>query len=378
MRVVEISAFVAAPLAGMTLAQLGAEVIRIDPIGGNIDYHRWPVTPEGDSIYWRSLNRGKRSVELDLRSAEGQQSATDIIASSGAVLTNLPAHGWLDYDRLRQRREDLIMLRLLGNSDGSPAVDYTVNAASGFPSVTGTDDAPVNNVVPTWDVTAGLYIATGMLSAELSRRETGRGQEITLALSDVMLATVGNLGYIAEVSLTGASRGSIGNAVYGAYGQSFRTGDGRSLMVVAISNSQWRRLGEATGLSDKLAMIGPMLDVDLSTEGGRYEAREAIDAVLRPWFASRTADEAAVTLQEADVLQGKFQNFAELVAKDPRCSVANPLFTEIDQPGLGAIIAPRSPLTFGGTPAPSASPAPELGVDTDDVIGSVGESQSRE
>ncbi|RKQ85131.1 2-methylfumaryl-CoA isomerase [Mycolicibacterium mucogenicum 261Sha1.1M5] len=374
-RIVEISAFVAAPLAGMTLAQLGAEVIRIDPIGGNIDYHRWPVTPSGASIYWRSLNRGKRSVTLDMRTEDGQRAATEIIADAGAVLTNLPAHGWLSYEQLRTHRKDLIMLRLTGNRDGSPAVDYTVNAASGFPAATGTsaspDAAPQNNVVPAWDVAAGLYIATGLLSAELSRRNTGEGQEISIALSDVMLATVGNLGYIAEASLTDAVRGNIGNAVYGAYGQSFATSDGRHVMVVAISNSQWRRLGEATGLSEKLAMIGPLLDVDLNTEEGRYVGREAIDAVLRPWFAARAAEEAIAILRDAGVLQGKFQTFEQLVTEDPRCSLANPLFTEIDQPGLGKILAPGSPLQFGGTPLRDAALAPELGADTADVIGRV-------
>lgn len=366
--VVEISAFVAAPLAGMTLAQLGADVIRIDPLGGNIDHSRWPITENGDSIYWASLNKGKQSVTLDLKSPEGQEVAAEIIASAGILITNLPARGWLSYENLTRSREDLIMLRLTGNSDGSPAVDYTVNASSGFPTVTGLDDQSINNALPAWDIAAGLYIATGVIAAEVERQKSGRGQQIVIALSDVMLATVGNLGYIADVQINGATRGPIGNAIYGAYGQNFRTVDDREVMVVAISNRQWRSLGEATGLSERLALIGPMMDVDLSTEGGRYKAREAIDAVLRPWFARRTAQEAADTLADAGVLQGIFRTFEQLVHEDPRCNVGNPLFAEIDQPGIGRILAPGMPLAFSASPARPVSPAPQLGDGTTSVL----------
>ncbi|MCI0142622.1 CoA transferase [Arthrobacter bambusae] len=371
LRVVEISAFVAAPLGGMTLAQLGAEVIRIDPIGGNIDHSRWPVTDDGKSIYWASLNKGKQSVTLNLNSIEGQAIATEIIASAGTLITNLPSRGWLSYQNLVQQRPDLVMLRLTGSHDGSPAVDYTVNAASGFPAITGSDMEPINHALPAWDIAAGLYIAMGVLGAELERRHSGEGQEINIALSDVMLATVGNLGYVAEIQVNGATRGPLGNGLYGAYGQSFTSSDGRDVMVVVISNRHWRSLGEATGLTDKLAMIGPMLDVDLGSEGGRYEAREAIDAVLRPWFAGHTAEEASKVLANAGVLQGIFQTFEELVTRDPRCSTANPLFTEIDQPGIGRVLAPRIPLSYLGSPLADAQPAPVLGESTHEVLTTV-------
>lgn len=371
LKVVEISAFVAAPLGGMTLAQLGADVIRIDPIGGNIDANRWPISDDGTSIYWASLNKGKRSVTLDLKSEEGQKIATDLIADAGTLITNLPARGWLSYENLVQHREDLVMLRLGGWHDGSPAVDYTVNAASGFPIITGEDDRPVNNALPAWDVAAALYISNGIMAAELDRRSSGKGQEITLALSDVMLATVGNLGYIAEVQATGKTRGPLGNGLYGAYGQSFETADGRQLMIAVISNKHWRGLGKATGLSEKLEMIGPLLDVDLTTEGGRFEAREAIDAVVRPWFAAHTLAEAEAALKDAGVLVGGFQTFEELVNDDPRCTVQNPLLTEIDQAGVGRVLAPRVPLRFGQTPVADAVPASPLGGDTEAVLADV-------
>src|SRR5262245_8833145 len=125
LRVVELSAFVAAPLGGATLAALGADVIRLDPLGGAVDTGRWPVNA-GRSLYWEGLNRGKRSVTLDLRSERGAEIAARMAADAGTVLTNLPQRGPLAYDRLRERRPDLVMLSIGGRADGAPAVDYTV------------------------------------------------------------------------------------------------------------------------------------------------------------------------------------------------------------------------------------------------------------
>src|SRR5205814_1962574 len=203
LRIVELSAFVAAPLGGMTMAQFGAEVIRIDPIGGGIDFNRWPVTQDGASLYWAGMNKAKRSVALALAKPEGRDLAQAITTApgpgAGMVLTNLPPLPGLDYASLKAKREDVILLRLIGNRDGSAAVDYTVNAASGFPMVTGPTSAgggaPVNNVLPAWDIAAGLYLATSLLAAERHRARTGEGQEVVAALADVMLAAVGHLGY---------------------------------------------------------------------------------------------------------------------------------------------------------------------------------------
>ena len=375
LRIVEVSAFVAAPLGAMTLAQLGAEVIRIDPLGGNIDINRWPLAPNGQSIYWASLNKAKKSVTLALDTPEGQELARSIICdpapNGGIVLTNLPAKGWMSYEALSKHRPDLIMMRLTGNYDGTGAVDYTVNCASGFPIATGATPEPINHVLPAWDVSAGLYLALGILAAERTRRLECRGQEITLSLSDVMLATVGNLGYIGDVMINGASREPIGNDLYGAFGRDFGTADGRRVMLVAISTRQWKAIGKATGLAEKLAMVGPLMDVDLNTEGGLFLARDALCAVLAPWFAQRTLEEIKRNLDGSGVLWGAYQDFKQLVTEDKRCSLANPMFGEVDQAGIGRLLAPRSPLSFSRNAAPTAAPAPLLGQDTDAVLGEV-------
>ena len=141
LRVVEFSAFVAAPLSGLTLAQMGADVVRVDPLGGNIDANRWPLNAEGRSLYWGSLNRGKRSVEIDVRSERGSRLMQELITApgegGGIFLTNLGVEGALGWEALSRLRPDLIMVQLTGSPDGANAVDYTVNCAVGFPLVTG-------------------------------------------------------------------------------------------------------------------------------------------------------------------------------------------------------------------------------------------------
>ena len=127
LRIVEGSAFVAAPLGGMTLAQLGADVIRFDAIGGGLDYQRWPVTEEGVSLFWAGLNKGKRSRQVDLRSDSGRNLVTQLLTEpseeNGIVLSNCPESSWLSYDRLRAEREDLIYMNIIGNPDESTAIN---------------------------------------------------------------------------------------------------------------------------------------------------------------------------------------------------------------------------------------------------------------
>ncbi|HEX3538015.1 MAG TPA: CoA transferase [Stellaceae bacterium] len=352
---------------------MGAEVIRIDPIGGGIDFNRWPVAPSGASLYWAGLNKAKRSVALALDRPEGRELARAIAAApgpgGGIVLTNLPPLPGLDYASLKAARDDMILLRLTGNRDGSAAVDYTVNAASGFPLVTGPGGGqPVNHVLPAWDVAAGLYLATALLAAERHRARTGAGQEVTLALSDVMLATVGNLGYIGDVEINGRARPALGNDLYGSFGRDFATADGRRIIVIALTPRQWRGLGRATALADKFSKIGEVFEVDLETEAGRFEARDAIAALLAPWCAARSLAEIVTAFAGTGVLWGPFQNFTELARDDPRCSTDNPLFAEVEQPLIGRYRMPGLPLDFGSAPRQPTASAPRLGEHTDEIL----------
>lgn len=376
MRVVEGSAFVAAPLGGMTLAQLGADVIRFDPIGGGLDYRRWPVTADGHSLYWAGLNKGKRSIAIDLRSDEGRELAVSLIAApgpdAGLFLTNYPPGGWADYTALKKHREDLIMCQIVGNHDGSTGVDYTINAAVGYPLITGPADHPgvVNSVLPAWDLIAGMTAATGLLAADRRRTRTGKGGLLRLPLADVAMAVLGHLGQIGEVTINDTDRPRYGNYLYGAFGRDFVTSDGRRVMVTAITPRQFRGLIEATGLEDEVTELQTRLGTELRSDGDLFEAREEIAAILETWFSGTAYPEVAERLGEHRVLWGPYQTIRELLETDPRGSVENPLFAEIEQPGIGLLLTPGSPLDLGSEREPP-QPAPLLGQQTEEILSEV-------
>ncbi len=377
MRVVEASAFVAAPSGGMTLAQLGADVIRCDPLGGGVDARRWPLTRGGRSLYWAGLNKGKRSVALNLRAPEGRELLAELVAQpgpgNGLYLTNLPALGSLGYEALRERRRDVVMVQITGHRDGTSALDYTVNSAVGVPFATGNarTDAPVNHMLPAWDLMTGLTAATGLLAAERFRRDTGTGQHITLALSDVAYATVGNLGHIGEAQINGEQRQAHGNDLYGAFGRDFETRDGRRVMVAAITTRQWRSLCEATDSYERMAHVAAILDLDLEDEGQRFEARDLIAPIIERWVRSRTLEQVRAAFDAAGVCWGPYQTFLQMVREDPRCSADNPLFEEVEQPGIGRYLMPGSPLAFGAIPREPVRPAPRIGQHTEEVLAEV-------
>src|SRR5690606_9771141 len=260
MRIVEGASFIAAPSCGLHFSQLGAEGIRFDMICGGPDYGRWPLAPNGASLYWEGLNKGKKSIAVDLASPEGRDLVTGLITSPGddrgIFLTNFPVRGFLSYERLKARREDLLLLRVMGRADGTPAVDYTINSAFGIPQMTGPaslGDEPVNHVLPAWDLLTGAYGAFTLLAAERHRRETGLGQEIRVPLSDVAVATLSHLGQVAETSLSGSDRQRYGNDLFGAYGRDFVTGDGQRIMLVAITGRQWSGLLRALAIENEVA-----------------------------------------------------------------------------------------------------------------------------
>lgn len=375
LRVVEGSAFVAAPLGGLTLAQMGADVIRFDQIGGGLDRARWPLTPDGTrSLFWDGLNKGKRSIAVDLRKPEGQELVTRVITAPGAdagiFSTNFPPRGWLSYDALRKHRADLIMVVLSGRRDGGSEVDYTVNPQVGVPSFTGPSDSatPVNHVFPAWDAIAGHQIALAILAAERHRTRTGAGQMVTLALKDVALAMLGHLGFVAEATLHDADRARYGNYLYGAFGRDFVTADGHRVMVVGLTDGQWSALCAATGTGDAMNALGASLQRDLAREGERFVAREAIAGVLESWFRNRAYAEVAEALTAHRVAWGPYRTLREAIAQDADCAVGGGLFESLQAHGQQAYPAPNLPLGFSGTEKLPVRPAPQLGAHTDEIL----------
>lgn len=374
LRVVEFASFVAVPSAGMTLAQLGAEVIRIDPIGGGSDLHRWPLAPTGTSLYWTALNKGKRSVTVNTRSEEGRELIMALVAAggpeAGIFLDNTVGRERILYESLRARRPDAIHMHVVGNRDGTPAVDYTVNAAVGVPGITGPETAsgPVNHAMPLWDLLTGATAAVGLMAAVYERQLTGSGAYIELALGDVAMSGVANLGWLADVELNGVDRMRLGNHVYGSFGVDFGTADGERVMVVALTEKQWHALCLVTGTADVFSALEKALSADLDDEAERYRLRETIAAILRPWFSARTLAEVAAELDTAHVLWGPYRSVRQL-AEHLRGAVDSVIGT-VEQPGVGKVMAARSPLRWSGGSAP-AKPAPTLGADTAEVLSTV-------
>lgn len=373
LRVVELSAFIAAPLGGATLAALGADVIRVDPPGGGIDIERWPLH-RGRSLYWAGLNQGKRSVTIDTRTEVGQRQVAGLITApgegGGIVLTNLPVKGWSSYAELSKLRRDLIMVVITGDRDGGTAVDYTVNAALGFPWLTGPvdHDGPVNHVLPAWDGMTGFLVALAILAAERHRRLHGEGQLVELSLSDVGLAVAGHLGLIGEAILEAQPRGRFGNDVYGTFGRDFGTRDGRRVVVLALTARQWASLGEATGLVRDFAALEARAGADFRKEADRWVHQVPLCEMLAAWVAARDLAAVGEAFERHGVLWGPYQTFKQLVTEDPRASTANPMFAEIEHPGLGSFLTAGSPLRFSAAAPVPPRPAPALGEHTEEVL----------
>ena len=377
LRVVEGSAFVAVPLAGMTLAQMGADVIRFDRLQGGLDAGRWPLAPSGRSLFWAGLNKGKRSIAVDMSHPEGRELITRTITApgddAGVFLTNLRVRGWMDYESLSQHRKDLIMVTLLGDRHGRPQVDYTVNPALGIPDITGPEGhkEPVANALPAWDLMAGHMCVSSVLAAERHRLRHGVGQEAVISLKDVAAATLGHLGMIGDAALNDTPRTKSGNALYGAYGQDFQCSDGRRVMVIGLTGRQWSGLVKVTETQAAMVALAKCTQRDLSDEGVRWELRADITEILKPWFAARPSSVVSELFDQAKLTWSEFRTVKEAVSSDPDLSIDNPMFEELSQTGLGRFPVPGHAASFSEIDRESPREAPVLGANTEEVLSEV-------
>lgn len=369
--VVEVSSFVASPTAGLYLAQMGATVIRVDQIGGGQDFKRWPVTANNDSLSWENLNRAKQSLALDLTRSEGRELLVALAQHTGNLVTNLPAKGFLAHDRLAAGRADMVTVRIMGWPDGAVALDYTANAAVGYPGLTGplSDDAPVNHVMPAWDLLTGAYAAFAMLAATKRRDATGQGAEVRLPLTDVAIGTVANMGRVAEVLYTGAERERLGNAVFGTIGRDFVTRDGVRIMLVAINERQWEGLVTALALGERIAALEAALGVKFAGDDGlRFTHRASIFALIEQAIGALDHGEVAARLDAHSVVHGHFQSMVEAV-RDPRLVGDNPIFAELaSNPSGFAYPAAGAFATIPQAERQPPAPAPRNGEHSEAVL----------
>jgi 2-methylfumaryl-CoA isomerase len=366
--VIEASSFVASPTAGLYLAQMGAEVIRVDPIGGGPDFRRWPVTANNDSLYWENLNRAKKSVALDLGRAEGRELLQALVRATGQFVTNFPAGGFLSHDTLAEGRADLITVRVMGWPDGSPALDYTVNNAVGYPMLTGAGPDPVNHVLPAWDLLTGAYAAFALLAALQRRSVTGEGGEVRLPLSDVAIGTVANLGGVAEMLYTDENRPRLGNAVYGLFGRDFVTRDGRRTMIVVVTPRQWAKLVAALDLGEAIAAVETARGVSFATDDGqRFTHRDALYPLFERAIAARDHADLAAAFDAGGIVHSPYRTMYEAV-HDPALVAKNPIFGAADNPSGFAYPAAGAFATLPhATRQPPAS-APRGGEHSEEIL----------
>jgi 2-methylfumaryl-CoA isomerase len=367
--VIEASSFVASPSAGLYCAQLGAEVIRVDQIGGGPDFRRWPVTAVGDSLYWENLNRAKKSVALDLGRPEGRELLARLVQETGNFITNFPASGFLAHDRLAAGRPDLVTVRVMGWPDGAVALDYTVNNAVGYPDMTGAGPEPVNHVLPAWDLLTGAYAAFALIAAVRHREQTGAGSEVRIPLSDVAIGTAANLGGIAEVLYHGANRERLGNAVYGLFGRDFVTRDGLRTMIVVVTPKQWSALTGALDIAGDVVRIEAERDTSFATDdGNRFRHRDALYPLFAAAIAARDHADLAAALDAAGCVHGSYQTMLE-AAHDPRLVGENPMFApSSDNPSGFAYPAAGPFATIPQQQRCAAQPAPRNGQHSEEVL----------
>lgn len=373
--IVEASSFVASPTAGLYCAQLGAEVIRVDHTAGGLDYDRYMLTADGRSLSWENLNRAKKSVALDLNSAEGRELLVALAASVGNLITNLPEASFLSHGAVAAQRPDLVSVRIMGWHDGRQAMDFTVNAASGYPLMTGpagwdaTDPPPVNHVLPAWDFITGAYCAFALLAGVRHRDATGEGRELRVPLGDVAIGTMANSGAMAEMLYRGGNRERLGNAIWGAFGRDFRSRDGKRFMVAALTSKQWHGLVAAFGVAEPIAALEAECGVSFASgDPPRFANREPLFALFQAAADALTWTELEARLAAEGCTYERYRTMHE-AATDRALVADNPLFGPSPaNPSGFEYPATRSFTNIPGEERGDPRPAPFLGEHTEEVL----------
>ena len=239
-------------------------------------------------------------------------------------------------------RADLITVRVMGWADGSPALDYTVNNAVGYPLLTGDGPAPVNHVLPGWDLLSGAYAAFALLAALRRRAESGAGSEMRIPLSDVAIGTVANLGSLAEVLYEGHDRPRLGNTVYGLFGRDFVTADGVRTMIVVVTPRQWANLLTALDLGAAVAALEAQRGVSFAKDDGlRFTHRDALFPLFEQAIGARSHADLAAAFDAGGIVHSAYRAMSDAV-RDPALVADNPIFghtanpSGFDYPAAGA------------------------------------------
>jgi len=361
-RVLDLSRFQACPLCGMLLADMGAEVIRIDPPEGAPDRKWGQLGPDGETLLYKIVSRNKKGITLNLSTSDGKEIFYELVRHSDVVLHNFtpgaPMAKEINYERLKDLNASIIVAAVSGYGQSgpdaeNPCFDSVAQARSGSMVLNGFPGDPLLKTgIPYIDVSSGLCAALGVLLALYYREKTGVGQAVDVSLFDTAFFATQSVGTLLLYTISGEIRKQIGNRGFHSYNGCFKAKD-RWVQIATPTNSIWKRFLRAIGREDLVNDPRFMNDMD------RFYNADHIDPIVQKWVEQRTADEVINLLQKARIPYGVVNTVDQLLA-DPQVK-AREMIKFIDYPGLGKIPVPGIPIKLSLTPGSIDIPAPKLG-----------------
>ncbi|MFH1480726.1 MAG: CoA transferase [Pseudomonadota bacterium] len=372
-RVLDFGRVIASAYCGTLLADMGAEVIRIDRPGGEFDRFLGPFAPNGQALAYGLITpRNKKSITLDIRHPKGKAILEALTKRSDIVVSGFTRQGnrmmGLEYDKLKKINKGIILVAISGFGQNGPYADRTsfdaiAQAESGAMSYTGFPGSPPTRAaVPYVDFGTSILGAYGAMLALFHRERTGRGQMVDVALMDTALTFVAGMGVVAEYTLHKHIRPQVGNHSFYNFTDSFEAKDGW-IMISAIGNSIWKRLTGVIGQKD--LQDDPRLQDDI----GRFENRHLIRPIVSEWMSRYSVAEVIRMLDKARVPCGRV-NTAREVIDDPQVKAREAL-VNVDYPEIGSVPLPGVPIKLSETPGAIETRAARLGEHNQEIYGTL-------
>jgi len=371
-RVIDFGRFIAGPYCAMLLADMGADVIRVDRRQGSEDRYIAAITESGEGGGFLSLNRNKRNLTLDTSKPESAEIIRRLVQGTDVVVANLPNNVLksmrLDYDSLKATKPDIILARISTFGPDGPyanrvGFDTVAQAMSGAMSLTGFAGAPVRDIIPFEDYGTALHTAFGVMVALYHRQQTGEGQIVDGSLLATGITYV--QGLLAVRSVLGVERRQLGNTgYYTAPADAYKTKDGW-IVVSAVGNDMFARWARLVGRED---FIG---DPRFAGDQLRADNRDAITEAMNTWLATRTTEQAIAELEKARVPAGPVLDIGQ-VLEDPQVK-ARELLKYVDHPGAAKPVPlANTAVRLSATPGGIRTRAAALGEHTDEVLREIG------
>jgi crotonobetainyl-CoA:carnitine CoA-transferase CaiB-like acyl-CoA transferase len=375
-RVIDFGRFIAGPYCAMLLADMGADVIRVDRRQGSEDRYIAAITESGEGGGFLSLNRNKRNLTLDTSKPESAEVIRRLVKGADVVVANLPNNVLksmrLDYDSLKAIKPDIILARISTFGPDGPyanrvGFDTVAQAMSGAMGLTGFAGTPVRDIVPFEDYGTALHTAFGVMVALYHRAQTGEGQIVDGSLLATGITYV--QGLLAERSVLGIERRQLGNtSFYAAPSDAYKTKDGW-IVVSAVGNDMFARWARLVGRED---FIG---DPRFASDQLRADNREPITEAMNAWLATRTTEQAIAELEKARVPAGPVMNLQQVI-DDPQVK-ARELLKYVDHPGAAKPVPlADTAVRLSATPGGIRRRAAALGEHTDEVLREIGYSDA--